>query len=324
MRSVRAARVPDLLEVDDRAGEGAGDALDGLDARDHELAEVVHGLGFRAHDDVVRTRDVVGLGHAVDGAHLVGHGCGLADFGLDQDVRMHHGRPPRLWGGHATAGARGGATQDDGGLVFGNRRAAGERLAPLIAAHVRAPAVVLGIPRGGVVVAAAAAGALGWPLGAVVTKKLGAPGNPELGIGAVAPGVRVLEADVIAALGVSDEWIDREAARVEADVRERAAALGSAVPQDLHGVTAVIVDDGVATGGTARAAGRWARARGAAVVVLAVPVAPQNVEARVGDAFDVVLAIETPSSFGAVGQFFADFDQVGDAEMRDALEGAAP
>jgi putative phosphoribosyl transferase len=208
-------------------------------------------------------------------------------------------------------------------LVFGNRRAAGERLAPLIAAHVRAPAVVLGIPRGGVVVAAAAAEVLGWPLGAVVTKKLGSPGNPELGIGAVAPGVRVLEPDVIAALGVSDEWIDREAARVEADVRTRVAALGSAVPQDLHGVTAVIVDDGVATGGTARAAGRWARARGAVSVVLAVPVAPQNVEARVGDAFDAVLAIETPSSFGAVGQFYTDFDQVGDAEMRDALEGAA-
>jgi putative phosphoribosyl transferase len=200
---------------------------------------------------------------------------------------------------------------------------AGERLAPLIAANVRVPAVLLGIPRGGVVVAAAAARALGWPLGAVVTKKLGAPGNPELGIGAVAPGVRVLEPDVIAALGVSEEWIEREAARVETDVRERAAALGSAVPQDLHGVTAVIVDDGVATGGTARAAGRWARAKGAVVVVLAVPVAPRDVESRVGDSFDVVLAIETPSSFGAVGQFYADFDQVGDAEMRDALEGAA-
>lgn len=209
-------------------------------------------------------------------------------------------------------------------MSFGNRRVAGERLAPLIAANVRAPAVVLGIPRGGVVVAAAVAGALGWPLGAVVTKKLGAPGNPELGIGAVAPGVRVLEPEVIAALGVSEEWIEREAARVEADVRERAAALGSAVPQDLHGATAVIVDDGVATGGTARAASRWARAHGAVVVVLAVPVAPRDVESRVGDAFDAVLAIETPSSFGAVGQFYADFDQVGDAEMRDALEGAAP
>lgn len=209
-------------------------------------------------------------------------------------------------------------------MSFRDRKDAGERLAPLIASHVAPPAVLLGIPRGGVVVAAAAAASLGWPLGAVVTKKLGAPGNPELGIGAVAPGVLVLDPDVIAALGVRESWIDREATRVDAIVRERAAALGSAVPENLQGATAVIVDDGVATGGTARAAGRWARARGAVAVVLAVPVAPRDVESRVGDAFDEVLALEIPRSFGAVGQFYDDFDQVPDDEVGAALEGAAP
>ena len=103
--------------------------------------------------------------------------------------------------------------------MFNDRRDAGGRLAPAVRERVSPPAAILGIPRGGVVVAAEVAAALGWPLGVVVTKKLGAPGNPELGIGAVAPGVRVLEPDVIAAVGVSDEWLAAETARADAEVR---------------------------------------------------------------------------------------------------------
>jgi len=159
---------------------------------------------------------------------------------------------------------------------------------------------------------------LGWPLGIVVTKKLGAPGNPELGIGAVAPGVRVLEHDVIVALGVGRGWIDRESARVEAEVQRRAAAFPGGIV--LDGGTAVVVDDGVATGSTARAAGVWARRAGAARVVLAVPVAPRGVEQRVGDAFDAVVAVATPAGFRAVGQYYDDFDQVSDDEVRAVLE----
>jgi len=203
--------------------------------------------------------------------------------------------------------------------MFRDRRDAGRRLAPEVAARVSPPAVVLGIPRGGVVVAAEVASALGWPLGVVVTKKLGAPGNPELGIGAVAPGVRVLEDDVIAAVGVDDRWLERETARVDAEVRRRSAAFPSVVTE-LAAATAVIVDDGVATGGTARAAGLWARSHHAARVVLAVPVGPHDVEARVGDAFDEVVMLESPSGFHAVGASYEDFGQVQDEEVREVLQ----
>jgi putative phosphoribosyl transferase len=201
--------------------------------------------------------------------------------------------------------------------MFRDRRDAGTQLADIVAAAVSPPAAILGIPRGGVIVAAHVASVLGWPLGIVVTKKLGAPGNPELGIGAVAPGVRVLETDVIVALGIGRGWIDRESARVEAEVQRRAAAFAGRIV--LDGETAVVVDDGVATGSTARAAGVWARRAGAARVVLAVPVAPRGVEQRVGDAFDAVVAVVTPAGFRAVGQYYDDFEQVSDDEVRAVL-----
>jgi putative phosphoribosyl transferase len=205
-------------------------------------------------------------------------------------------------------------------VTFRDRQDAGRRLATAIAERVAPPAVILGIPRGGVVVAAAVAEELGWSLGVVVTKKLGAPGNPELGIGAIAPGVRVLEPDVIAAVGVSRSWVDRETVRVDAEVRRRSAAFPS-VTTALAGATAVVVDDGVATGGTARAAGLWARAQGAPRVVLAVPVGPRDVLERVGEAFDEVVILETPANFYAVGAWYEDFDQVTDDEVRAALHG---
>ena len=204
--------------------------------------------------------------------------------------------------------------------MFTDRRDAGRRLAPAVRERVVPPAAILGIPRGGVVVAAEVAAALGWPLGVVVTKKLGAPDNPELGIGAVAPGVRVLEPDVIAAVGVSDAWLAAETARADAEVRRRAAAFHSAVT-GLRGATAVVVDDGVATGATARAAGAWARNQGAERTVLAVPVGPRDIGRRVRDAFDEVVALELPPGFFAVGVWYRDFTQVGDDEVRGALEG---
>jgi putative phosphoribosyl transferase len=204
--------------------------------------------------------------------------------------------------------------------MFLDRRDAGRRLAPAISARVHAPAVVLGIPRGGVIVAAEVSAALGWPLGIVVTKKLGAPGNPELGIGAVAPGVRVLEPDVIAAVGVGERWLAEETARVDAEVRRRAAAFPSLVTE-LEAATAVVVDDGVATGGTARAAGLWARSQGAGRVVLAVPVGPNDVASRVGDAFEDVVVLESPPGFHAVGTSYEDFGQVEDDEVRAVLLG---
>src|SRR4029079_13289637 len=204
---------------------------------------------------------------------------------------------------------------------FRDRRDAGTQLADIVAAAVSPPAVVLGIPRGGVIVAAHVASVLGWPLGIVVTKKLGAPGNPELGIGAVAPGVRVLEPDVIVALGIGRGWIDRESARVADELQRRAAAFAGRIV--LEGETAVVVDDGVATGSTARAAGLWARRAGATRVVLGVPVAPVGVERRVADACDDVIAVHEPPDLRAVGLCYAGFDQVGDDEVRALLRTAA-
>lgn len=205
--------------------------------------------------------------------------------------------------------------------TFIDRRDAGDALGDALHAVIEPPAAVLGIPRGGVVVAARVAARLGLPLGVVVTKKLGAPGNPELGIGAIAPGVRVLETDMLASLAVGDRWLARESARVDAEVARRAEAYGASI--DVRGVTAVVVDDGVATGSTARAAGFWARRAGARRAVLAVPVAPKGVERRVADAFDEVVALLTPSDLRAVGQYYADFGQVGDAEVRELLDAAA-
>jgi len=187
------------------------------------------------------------------------------------------------------------------GPPFVDRADAGDALAGALRGVIEPPAAVLGIPRGGVVVAASVAALLALPLGVVVTKKLGAPGNPELGIGAVAPGVRVLEPDVLAALSVGDRWLARETARVDAEVARRTEAYGAAL--DVRGLTAVVVDDGVATGSTARAAGLWAR--------------------RVADAFDDVIAVFTPGDLRAVGQYYADFGQVSDAEVRGLLRATA-
>jgi putative phosphoribosyl transferase len=206
-------------------------------------------------------------------------------------------------------------------VMFVDRRDAGTQLGELLRGRIEPPVVVLAIPRGGVVVAAPVAEALGGVLDLVVPKKLGAPGNPELGIGAIAPDVRVLDDDVIAALRVPATWIEAETVRVAAEVRRRTQVYRKALaPATIAGSTVIVVDDGVATGSTARAAGAWARANGATRVVLAVPVAPVGVEWRLGGAFDDVIAVLTPSSFRAVGQWYEDFEQVTDEEVRAVLE----
>jgi predicted phosphoribosyltransferase len=161
----------------------------------------------------------------------------------------------------------------------------------------------------------------GWPLDVVIPRKVGAPGNPELGIGAIAPGVRVLDHLMIERLGVTDEYIEREVAEQEAEIERRADAYRRGrPPADLDGRIAVVVDDGVATGGTAAAALRWARARGAEAVVLAVPVAPPDAVRRLSTEADRVLCLRTPEPFYAVGQWYQDFGQTTDDEVVALLE----
>jgi len=184
--------------------------------------------------------------------------------------------------------------------------------------------VVLGIPRGGVVVAAPVADVLHAQLDVVVPRKLGAPGNPELAIGAIAPGVRVLDERLLRSLGVPDRYVEEEIAREEEEIRRRTERYRSGkAAVAIEGATAVIVDDGVATGATAVAALRWARAQGAARVVLAAPVGPRGTIHRLAQEADEVVVIVTPLSFVAVGEWYVSFDQVSDEEVIRALGGRA-
>jgi putative phosphoribosyl transferase len=207
--------------------------------------------------------------------------------------------------------------------VFIDRVDAGRRLGAQLAGTVEPPLVVLGIARGGVIVAAEVARALDAPLDVVIPRKLGAPGNPELGIGAVAPGVRVLDRRSMATLGVDDAYVDAEARRQEAEIARRTSVYREQGPApDLHGVTAVVVDDGVATGVTAVAALRWAREQGASSVIFAAPVGPDGVERRLAPECDRCVVSFTPADLRAVGQWYERFDQTTDEQVRAALRSA--
>jgi putative phosphoribosyl transferase len=208
-------------------------------------------------------------------------------------------------------------------MIFRDRGEAGERLAQALAHLAGDDVVVLAIPRGGVVVADAVARALGAPLDIVVPRKVGAPGNPELGLGAVAPGVRVLDERLIAELRVPPDYIEREIAAQEREIERRQRAYrGGRPPVAVQGKVAIVVDDGVATGGTAVAAARWARREGAKRVVLAVPVAPAQALRTLGREVDELVVLATPDPFYAVGQWYSDFTQVSDDEVVELLSRA--
>jgi len=192
---------------------------------------------------------------------------------------------------------------------------------------LRNPAIVLGIPRGGVPVAAAVARALGLPLDVIVAHKLGAPGEPELAIGAVAAdGTIVVEPWARDITGGNEAYVQR-AAEDEIDrARRREASLRAGRPApELAGRTAIIVDDGIATGATMHVAVLAARAAGAARVVVASPVGAAESIARLGEVADEVAVLATPEPFYAVGEFYVRFDQVSDAEVAALLaEGCPP
>jgi putative phosphoribosyl transferase len=208
-------------------------------------------------------------------------------------------------------------------VIFQDRVEAGRRLAESLRHFEGQDVVVLGIPRGGVEVAAEIARRFGWPLDTVIPRKVRAPGNPELGLGAIAPGVRVLDERMIRSLGVSEDYLEQEIAEEEEEIRRRAEAYrGGRPPETLEGKVVVVVDDGVATGGTAVAALRWARAQGASRVILAVPVAPAAAVGKLAAEADEIVVVETPEPFFAVGQWYVDFPQTSDQEVVALLQDA--
>ena len=205
--------------------------------------------------------------------------------------------------------------------IFADRADAGRRLARLLA-HLRAdPVVVLGLPRGGVPVALEVALALAAPLDVIVVRKLGVPVQPELAMGAAGEdGVVVINSDVVLQAGVPDAAVAEVREREQAEVAARAARYrASRAREPLAGRVAVVVDDGIATGATARAACQIARAQGAARVVLAVPVAPPGWESRIADAADELVCAHVEPGFTSVGQFYADFTQTTDDEVAVCL-----
>ncbi|MEU8530412.1 MULTISPECIES: phosphoribosyltransferase family protein [Streptomyces] len=208
-------------------------------------------------------------------------------------------------------------------MYFTDRIDAGRQLAALLTHLKDSDAVVLGLPRGGVPVAEQVAEALAAPLDICLVRKLGVPYQPELAMGAVGEGgVRVLNEDVIGRGGVSAGDLAAVEERELALLAERAARYrGARQPVPLRGRTVVVVDDGLATGATALAACQVVRARGAARIVLAVPVAPGGWRAeRVGSNADDTVCVHEPVFFRAIGQFYADFSQTPDEEVIACLD----
>jgi putative phosphoribosyl transferase len=198
-------------------------------------------------------------------------------------------------------------------------RRLGEHLLPLRSPDV----VVLGLPRGGVPVAAQVATALGAPLDVIVVRKLGIPYQPEVAMGAIGEGgVRVLDEVLVARAGVSSEEVDAVEQRERATLESRVERLRAGRERlDLTGRTAIIVDDGIATGATANAAALVARQLGAARVVIAVPVGGADAADRIAEADEVVCLLQ-PLGFQAVGSYYRDFGQTSEDEVAALLAAA--
>jgi putative phosphoribosyl transferase len=207
-------------------------------------------------------------------------------------------------------------------MRFADRREAGRRLADELRDFAgRDGLVVLGLPRGGVPVAAEVAAALDAPLGVFVVRKLGVPGHHELAFGAIASGgVCVLNSSVVTHARLTDEQIQRVIVAEQAELARRVSSYGGGV--QLDGRTAILVDDGLATGATMHVAAAAVREAGAQAVVCAAPVASTEAVARLRAIADDVRMVATPAMFGAVGNFYDDFGETTDEQVREALASA--
>lgn len=210
--------------------------------------------------------------------------------------------------------------------LFKNRTDAGRKLADALRRNGAKHPIVLALPRGGVPVASEVARELRAPIDLIIVRKIGAPWQPELAVGAIAdsePPEIVRNETIIEELGVDEQAIAREAAEQQREIaRRRAVYLKNRAPLPLSGRTAIVVDDGIATGATMRAALLAVKRRGAARIVLAVPVAAAEALEELRPLVDTIVCLTTPEPFHAIGAHYADFHQVSDGEVTAAMAGA--
>ena len=210
--------------------------------------------------------------------------------------------------------------------AFANRIEAGRLLAEKLVEYAgRDDVIVLGLPRGGVPVAFEVAHRLGAPLDVFIVRKLGVPGFEELAAGAIASGgVRVLNEDVMRSIPHADEAIDAVTIRETAELERREQIYREGrPPPELRDRIVILVDDGLATGATMRAAVKALRERGAAKIVVAVPVGPPDTCHELEERADETICLSTPEFFQAVGQYYEDFSQTSDEDVRELLSQAA-
>jgi len=214
----------------------------------------------------------------------------------------------------------------EGLVVFRDREDAGRKLAAQLHSYKgRKDVIVLGIPRGGVPVAYEVAKALDAPLDIFVSRKLGVPWQEELAFGAIATGgARVLDREIIEAIGISDQEIEQITAEVKKELERRERLYrGRRAPLKVDGLTVILVDDGIATGSSMRAAIHALRQMRPAKLIVAVPVAPQSTCKRLKSEVDQLVCVCLPEEFYAIGQFYEDFSQVADEEVTELLHRAA-
>ncbi|MDF2096206.1 phosphoribosyltransferase family protein [Fodinicurvata sp. CAU 1616] len=208
-------------------------------------------------------------------------------------------------------------------MPFQDRGDAGRQLAAVLAAQAPDDPMVLALPRGGVAVALEIALALKAPLDLLLVRKIGVPWQPELAAGALVdadPPAVVMNEDVVAATGMSQDDIDAAVERETQEIkRRRTLYRQDRLPPDLKNRSAIVVDDGLATGATARAALRALRGKGLQRLIVAVPVAPAETLQRLRAEADEVICLATPSPFNAIGLYYRDFHQLSDQEVNDAL-----
>ena len=211
-------------------------------------------------------------------------------------------------------------------MQFRNRVEAGKKLAELLTQYANRPGVlVLALPRGGVPVAYEVAQSLNAPLDVFVVRKLGVPGRAELAMGAIASGgERVLNKDVVDLFQISDSVIDAVAAHEQSELERRELLYRDRRRElNVHGRTVIVVDDGIATGSTMRVAVKALRQLNAARIIVATPTAAESTAEQIRSEVDEFVAVMTPEDFAGVGQWYEDFSQTSDDEVRELLKNAS-